>query len=368
MSKFLYGIYPGPGCDARLREIEEPVPLRFKEEDGFGEVVGERVVVVGGEERGPPEHVREPRRDRKKREDAAKSVARSRVHDGGRAGRSRTRSAAPTKISMTPAATSVRASRMRGSARSQLVPIQTASARTIVAQAWSSGSATPPRTGCAPGIRRSPRARAEPRAAPPQTNTRRPISPGSVQGLRWIGPPGFHSPRAQSARDIAGRPDGLGVAQDHRSVKNSARSVAEAFAMAVVLAALAPATACRAAESTALDRCAKAKAAAVQAWDDVLPAMRSAADRARVAASNCDGPTRDEPPCDGQMSDRFLDRSLTTARLAEVERAREATAAGDLLAAREATRDVKDAPNVSAAKRAAESAYAICERGGRATP
>lgn len=133
--------------------------------------------------------------------------------------------------------------------------------------------------------------------------------------------------------------------------------------IAVLLAGL---VACRAAESTALDRCAKAKTTAVKAWDDVLPAMRSAADRARIAASNCDSPTRDQPPCDGQMSDRFLDRSLTTARLAEVERAREAAVAGDMLAVREATREVKDAPNVLAAKHAAESAYTVCKGGGGA--
>jgi hypothetical protein len=107
-------------------------------------------------------------------------------------------------------------------------------------------------------------------------------------------------------------------------------------------------------------RCEQARAVAVDAWDETLPAMRAAAELARIAASNCDEPTRGGPPCSGKMSDRFLAQSVTRARLSEAERAREAARGADPLAIRETARDVKDDVAVAGAKSAAENAYAVC--------
>ena len=147
-----------------------------------------------------------------------------------------------------------------------------------------------------------------------------------------------------------------------RPVRHPERLAVQAIG---ILALVVASGGCRAADRTAqADPCGRAKTTAARAWEDVLPAMRSAADRAREAASNCDGPTRDQPPCAGRMSDRFLDRSLTTARLAEVERAHDATVEGDPLLVRETAREVKDDPKVQVAKRAAESAYTVCVGGG----
>ena len=107
-------------------------------------------------------------------------------------------------------------------------------------------------------------------------------------------------------------------------------------------------------------RCAEARAVAVDAWDETLPPMRAAAELARIAASNCDEPTRGGHPCSGKISDRFLAQSVTRARLSEAERARDAALGADPLAIRETARDVKDDVAVEGAKGAAENAYAVC--------
>jgi hypothetical protein len=107
-------------------------------------------------------------------------------------------------------------------------------------------------------------------------------------------------------------------------------------------------------------QCERARATARDAWNAILPSLQAAADDARKAASNCDGPTRDQPPCSGQMSERFVVQSVTAAKLLEVERARDATQDGGALEIRETARLVKDDPKVQSAKAAAEAAYTAC--------
>jgi hypothetical protein len=148
-------------------------------------------------------------------------------------------------------------------------------------------------------------------------------------------------------------------------VKTISRAKIGATTLAALFAAF---VACRAPAESSEARCAQAKRAAADAWSGVLPAMRAAVAAAHSAASNCDGPTRDQPPCGGQMSDRFLAQSLTSARLSEVERARDATLGGDPLAMREAARDVKDDVKVQAGKKATEAASGLCASVATAAP
>ncbi len=110
--------------------------------------------------------------------------------------------------------------------------------------------------------------------------------------------------------------------------------------------------------------CASAKKTAREAWDAVIPAYRTKAEEAQRAASNCDGPTRDRPPCSGMMAARFAAQSVAGAKLTEVENALEAFKGKSALQIRESSRLVRDdASNekLVRSKGASEAAYEACK-------